>query len=452
MTIRSDDLSLLVRHALPPGGRAMLAVSGGLDSMVLLDVAAAVQGGVGGRDGSDVVVATFDHATGAHSAMASGLVVRRALEYGLPVVTGRADDGLRSEAEWRAARWSFLEGAAHASGSVILTAHTRDDQVETVIMRGLRDAGARGLAGLYAASEVRRPFVDVSRAELHAYAAARRLQWIEDPTNASRRYLRNRVRLDLLPALRRVRPSIDAELLTVARDAATWRQELTALIDAAIDVHVVSAGDGRAIDVATKSLAGYSREVLEIVWPELASRAGVTLDRRGTRRAAEFTITGRAGGRIQLSGGWELIRARSRFELRRSQGAPRARIEGADGQRLTGALTWDRWSFAVAEPAGRADDRDPWRAHLPGDEPLFVRAWRPGDRLISRQGKHLTARKVKHFLSDAGVSGHIRPRWPVVLAGAEVVWIPGVRRSDAATERSGRPVVTYVCDYLDRRS
>ena len=451
MTIRSDDLSVLVRDALPPGGRALLAISGGLDSMVLLDVAAALQGGVGGHDGSDVVVATFDHATGAHSEMASGLVVRRALEYGLPVVTGRAEEGLRSEAEWRVARWSFLHGAARASGSVILTAHTRDDQVETVIMRALRDAGARGLAGLYATSDVGRPFVDVSRAELHAYAAARRLQWIEDPTNVSRRYLRNRVRLDLLPALRRVRPSIDAEVLTIARDAATWRRELTALIDEAIDVDVAFGGGGRrAIDVATKSLTGYSREVLEIVWPELASRAGVTLDRRGTRRAAEFTITGRAGGRIQLSGGWELIRARGRFELRRFEPAPRT--DGEDGQRLTGALTWDRWSFAVAEAAGRMDDRDPWRAHLPGDEPLFVRAWRPGDRLISRQGKRLTARKVKHFLSDAGVSGHIRPRWPVVLAGAEVIWIPGVRRSEAATERSGRPVVTYVCDYLDRRS
>src|SRR5439155_12145208 len=167
-------------------------------------------------------------------------------------------------------------GAAHASGSVILTAHTRDDQVETVIMRALRDAGARGLAGLYAASDVRRPFVDVSRAELHAYAAARRLQWIEDPTNASRRYLRNRVRLDLLPALLRLRPSVDAEVLTIARDAATWRRELTALIDEAIDVDVGFDGGGRrAIDVATKSLTGYSRELLEIVWPELASRAGV---------------------------------------------------------------------------------------------------------------------------------------------------------------------------------
>jgi len=59
---------------------------------------------------------------------------------------------------------------------------------------------------------------------------------------------------------------------------------------------------------------------------------------------------------------------------------------------------------------------------------------------------------VKYFLSDAGISGHIRARWPVVLAGDEIVWIPGVRRSDAATVRPGRPVVTYVCDYLDRRS
>jgi tRNA(Ile)-lysidine synthase len=111
-------------------------------------------------------------------------------------------------------------------------------------------------------------------------------------------------------------------------------------------------------------------------------------------------------------------------------------------------MTWSRWRFSSAEAKAPGD---PWRAELPAQR-LWIRAWRTGDRLRVRRGEAVVERKVKYFLSDAHVSGHIRSRWPVVLAGDEIVWIPGIRRSDAATARSGGPVVTYVCDYLDRRS
>jgi tRNA(Ile)-lysidine synthase len=257
----------------------------------------------------------------------------------------------------------------------------------------------------------------------------------------------------LLPALRRWRPTFDEELLATAREASEWRRALAAVVDAAIEVRLAADGSGsQTLDVARESLTGYSREVLEILWPELAARAGVTLDRRGTRRAAQFTMVGRTGGSIQLSGGWQLFQARDRFELRRVDDVASATDGEGRGQRLSGPMTWDRWSFAVAEATGAVDMGDAWRAQLPADGPLYVRAWRPGDRLVLRQGNREDVRKVKECLSDAGISGHIRRRWPVVIAGEQILWIPGVRRSDAASERSGRPVVTYVCDYLDRRS
>jgi tRNA(Ile)-lysidine synthase len=363
----------------------------------------------------------------------------------MPVVTGRASGAAQTEAAWREARWKFLRAVARTSNAVILTAHTRDDQIETVLMRALRGAGARGLAGLRAASAVRRPFIDVSRRALQAYATTRDLTWMEDPTNRSLRYLRNRIRHDLLPSLLRSRPTLAEELTDIGDRAANWRRELSALIDDAIRFETGRDARGAAtLDVRASDVTGYSREVLRIVWPELAARAGVTLDRRGTDRIAEFTLSGKVGSRIQLSGGWELSRSRELLELR----ATRAEHD-RDLRRLEAPMAWDRWAFSSAEarPA-----KDPWKASLPRDDSLWIRAWQPGDKLTIRRGDRLVTRKVKYFLSDAGISGHIRARWPVVLAGDEIVWIPGVRRSDAATVRSGRPVVTYVCDYLDRRS
>ena len=420
----------------------MLAVSGGLDSMVLLDAASKARE----RRDCNLIVATFDHASGPHSAKAAGFVSRASTAHGLAVVVGRAPGAEYTEAAWRAARWEFLHGVARRANAPVLTAHTCNDQIETVLMRVMRRSGARGLAGLRNTETVRRPFLDLTRREIQAYALAHRVLWTEDPTNTSRQHLRNRVRLDLLPALRSVHPQIDPELLSISERATAWRAELATLVNSRIRLSVTRDEGREVLVVDAEDLADLGANELAILWPELASRVGAVLDHRGTRRAADFTTSGRVGSRVQLSGGWELFRSRSAFELeRRDRPNP-----VADGVRvLDPPMTWDRWSFARSTEPSRADS---WRAALPNDRGLRIRAWQPGDRLIVRNGDRLISRKVKYFLSDAGISGHIRARWPVVLAGDEIVWIPGVRRSDAATVRSGGPVVIYVCDYLDRRS
>lgn len=419
----------------PQHRRLLLAVSGGLDSMCLLDASAAV------LPTSQLVVACFDHATGETAARAQKLVLESAGLLGVDAIARRAEIPGATEAEWREARWRFLRQAAESRQAAIATAHTRDDQVETVMIRVLRDAGARGLAGLSAPSEVLRPLLGVTRAELEAYAAARELRWVDDPSNASREFLRNRLRHDLLPAMRRVRPTIDDELLEIAASSTAWRTEVEELVERSVDHRSRHAyDDGMALDVARADLTGYSAHALAIIWPVLLAKAGVTVDRRGTHRLAEFTITGRVGSRIQLSGGWEVGCAHSWFELRRTASLPNEIIA------LTPTLSWEKlWQFSDSHAVS---DDDVWCATLPDDVPLHVRRWLPGDSLQVGEGR--TRRKVKHLLTRARIGGHVRARWPVVLAGDEIVWIPGVSRSDAATVRSGRPGLTYRCDFDDR--
>ncbi|HET8763151.1 MAG TPA: tRNA lysidine(34) synthetase TilS, partial [Gemmatimonadales bacterium] len=93
---------------------------------------------------------------------------------------------------------------------------------------------------------------------------------------------------------------------------------------------------------------------------------------------------------------------------------------------------------------------DLWAAALPArqpDAPLTVRSWLPGDRMTPSGAR--APRRVKGVLRDAGIAAAMRPGWPVVLAGEEIVWVPGVRRSDAATVRPGRPLVRFRCERLD---
>jgi tRNA(Ile)-lysidine synthetase-like protein len=153
-------------------------------------------------------------------------------------------------------------------------------------------------------------------------------------------------------------------------------------------------------------------------------------------------------GSIPLSGGWCLEARPGAYLLRRadhSSVAPAALP-------ATGVVEWGRFRFRVERPDADHRATDGWSAALPADAEVRVRAWMAGDRLAPSAGQG--RRRVTRYLSDAGVHGSDRRQWPVVVtgngSGGDVVWIPGVRRSDAATERSGRPVRHYVCERIVR--
>lgn len=326
-----------------PHGAWLLAVSGGRDSMVLLDAFATGGGG-------DVrAVATFDHGTGEAATRAARLVERVAGRHGLAFVAGRevagagaaqeardagiAQTSQATEATWRLARWRFLADAATGLGATVVTAHTLDDQVETVALRILRGAGARGLAGMLAAPAGRplvvRPFLALSRSHIDAYASSRRLEFIDDPSNDDRRHARNRMRHDILPALERAQPGFRAWLASLSVRAARWREGVESLVNGLIAEGLVEVRPDGSLVVRAAPLAALGAEEWRVLWPALAARAGLTLDRRGVERAAgwaasaasEGDSSGAARGAIQLAGGAEIARTRGAFVLRRPHSA-----------------------------------------------------------------------------------------------------------------------------------
>ncbi len=410
------------------GRTVVLAVSGGRDSMSLMHAA------VSGARARIACVATFDHNTGPHATAASALVSRVGDSLGVEVVTARADRAGRTEAEWRSERWAFLGRLAAERRAVVATAHTRDDQLETVLMRVMRGTGARGLAALAAESSVVRPLLGFNRETVAAYAERVGVEWLEDPSNASRAHLRNRVRLDLLPALMQRRPKLAAELLDIADRAARLRAELDALVEGSL-VPRQSTG---TVSVARELMRYYDANELALLWPALAARGGVMLDRRGTVRLAKFTINGDNGERIPLSGGFEAAIHSGQMIVRRSPSTESSAELLLAGGVKVGAFRFGTTSEGVSSL---------WSARLPAECRLTVRQWRPGDRMVPGGGHE---RRVKGLLRDAGVDAASRASWPVVLADDQIVWVPGVRRSYAASARSGRPVVTYHCERLDR--
>lgn len=310
MVTTPGDARERVRRALPPTGRFVLAVSGGADSMVMAHLLAdAVPERI-------AALATIDHGTGPVATESAALATQFGVERGIPVRSVRLEGVRRSEAAWRAARWRVLHAAAAEFGAAVATAHTEDDQAETVFMRLLRGSGVRGLAGLLAPGAVRRPVLGFRREEVRGLAAAMEVGYVEDPSNADRRYLRNRVRLDLLPTLERLDPGFRHWLLAVGRRAAAWRRDVAEVADA-VWAPVVQDG---AVVVPRDRHRLPSVDEAALFWPEVAGRIGVALDRRGTARLAAFTTSRVSGQEIPLSGGVVVRSERGRWVLRRADG------------------------------------------------------------------------------------------------------------------------------------
>jgi tRNA(Ile)-lysidine synthase len=295
-----------------PAGPYLLAVSGGRDSMALLHAFAEA------RPADVSAVATFDHGTGAAASAAVELVVHECLHRGISVVAGRSPERPgsphRAESEVREARWAFLRAVAEERRAVIATAHTRDDQAETVAMRILRDASARGLAAMaWPSTGVVRPLLDLSREDVERFARAARFRYVEDPSNTDPVYLRNRLRADFIAAAERARPGFREELVAIGHRAAAWRGELARLVDL---LNARRVGD--AVVVEADALTSLTQAGLAVVWPEVAGRAGFVLDRRGIERMAAWTPRARPGQRTPLSGGLVVERTARTFVVRRA--------------------------------------------------------------------------------------------------------------------------------------
>jgi tRNA(Ile)-lysidine synthase len=153
---------------------------------------------------------------------------------------------------------------------------------------------------MYARSAVARPLLPVRQLEIVRYAEEHSVPFVHDPSNDEMRYLRNRVRRDILPALERANPGFGDDLLELAARAARWRSDIERLVSRLGTAELVP---GRSLAVPLVNLQGLDAGSLAVLWPAIAGRSGVRLDRRGTKRLVEFTIKGRAGSSIPLSGG-----------------------------------------------------------------------------------------------------------------------------------------------------
>lgn len=286
-----------------PTGKYVVAVSGGVDSVVLLDLLAQ-------QDNLELVVAHFDHGIRDESRADAAFVQKLAQKYGFKFITERAELGqYASEETARKARYAFLRRVKKSEhAQAIVMAHHQDDVLETAVINLLRGTGWRGLSSLRDGEEIRRPLLGATKAEILEYARACNLRWREDATNADLRYLRNRVRREILP---RASDHFRREMLALIARQGEIRGEVAQIL-APIKVEAGEVTLPRTRLIMLPNAVG--REVLAT---GLLRLTGNRAEQHMLHRMLIFAKTARRGKTLQINGRSELIIQNATVVVRR---------------------------------------------------------------------------------------------------------------------------------------
>ncbi len=437
----------IARHQLfSPGETALVAVSGGTDSVALLHLLAELRGSL--RLALHVAHLNHRLRPGADEDARFVQALAAALEIPVTIevadVRGLAVREKRSlEDAGRVARYAFFARlAARIGAQRVATAHTRDDQVETVMMRLLQGTPWHALAGIppvrpLGSATVVRPLGELTRAEVTAFLRTRGLRWRDDPTNRDRRFVRNRIRLEVLPAFDQYHPQSRAMLWDLGEVMRSGDEFLSGLAQEAFGHMTRRRGGGitllladfqrcppalqhRLVRRAIQDVAGTNAPLPRVVVEERAVRLGAA---------------GRPGRQVDLG----VCLARCGYEvleiLPHPPRVPRAQYDLS----VPGTVVAEAFGIVVA-----ADllDREQVRVRpaRPGEtyldaaavrSPLQVRPWRHGDRFVplGLTGK----KKLQDFFVDAKIPRWERARIPLIAdAQDRIVWVVGRRIADTA--------------------
>ncbi|MBK9242389.1 MAG: tRNA lysidine(34) synthetase TilS [Acidobacteria bacterium] len=433
------------------GHRVAAAVSGGADSVAMALWLRAHSGQPPHHSTLAGLIHVNHHLRGAESDRDEAFCRALADRLGVPIDVVDAPIVPRAarspEAAARACRYrAFAAAAARLGATRVVTAHTADDQAETVLLRLLRGTGSRGLSGIRAERGLYvRPLLACRRRDVRAWLEARGESCCEDSSNADRSIARNRVRHDLLPVIEQMAPGGVAALARAAALAEDDEQALQALAIEAVPAVVLQV-DAHGADLERDRLVALppaiARRVLRHVLERLVPRAPWRADHfEAVRRLAARSA---GGGSLDLPA-VRVERVSNILRVRVGSAVtvpPFAYVLAADEEVAVSEAGFRVLAETAAFPApGASQGGDQaYSVVVPlAAFPLTVRNRRPGDRVALSGG----ARKVQDLMVDAKIPRSERDRVPLVVAAdGQILWMPG--RSAVGLPNAGLNAVDMV--------
>lgn len=420
-----------LRPALPPDSRILLGLSGGMDSVVLLDILCRIKAELR----FELQAMYVNHGISPHAAEWGRFCERLCSEKQVPIRIASVDlhpyRHLGVEGAARQARYEAL--AAAASGFIVVAQH-QDDQAETVLLQLMRGAGTRGLAGMPAErgiagtnARLLRPLLGVSRSDIEACAREQGLRWVEDESNADVSLKRNFLRARVLPALEEAFPGARASIAMSAANLA----EASALLDelADQDLQLLAADEGLRIagllalgDARARNALRRWCENEGLDWPGSAALGELL------RQLAAL----RPDARIQLSAGDRSFRVyRGVLHIAQPPMSGPACLQPWSGEpMLPVAALHGRMHFTAAQGAGIA-------ASLLEGRSVTLRSRRGGERLQPDAAR--PRRTLKNLFQEHGVPVWKRDGVPLVYCDDELIAVPGIGEDCRWRAGAGEP-------------
>jgi tRNA(Ile)-lysidine synthase len=437
-TIKQIRTTIARNDMIESGDVVIVAVSGGADSVCLLDILVQLQSELG----IELVVAHFNHGLRpAEDEMETHFVRDLAVRMKLPfevekgaihVVGGAAS----LEEKARDARYAFLQAVRKRHrAQKIAVGHNLNDQAETVLMRLLRGSSPTGLAGIPPHRDriFIRPLIETAREEIEAYAEVRALRYVTDSSNLETAHLRNRIRLELIPVLQRYQPRLIEHLGRLSSDLRSESEYLEAIAEAWIERETQGDPVGDAA-VTISSFLRCPEPIRRRVTRRLLVQVNKTHRRIGHSHIASVDALARVDrpqGALSLPHG---IRVRKIYDrlifTKRAQEKPcqfQVSLEGP------GEFYLEEAGRRITIEEIRGDSRlnfsdSTWVGYLDADKarfPLMLRSPKPGDRFMPLgMAGH---RKLKDFFIDLKVPSEERAKTPILVWGATPVCVCGHR-------------------------
>jgi tRNA(Ile)-lysidine synthase len=420
-------------HLLHEGSHIVLGVSGGLDSMAMLDALCALR--TEWRLHVSIAHVNFK-LRGKASDDDERFVIRAAKKYELPVYVRRADTKTIAEARKesiqtvaRELRYTFFSALAKDIGAdAIAVAHTAGDNAETMLFNFCRGAGIQGLKGIPVSSArgVIRPFQFATRAEIAAYAKAAKVKHREDASNASDKYARNFLRHRIIPALEeRINASLVRTLNTESAIFASCAEYLDGIVKKLAKDCVTLTDTGCSVHLK------YFRPQHVFIKQMLVKHCFLVLGIEPNFVHIEEIVRllqSQAGRTIDCGNGFSARRSASAIEIGKDKPVLPYVLSADCGI----AVSTDEFTFSIRKHAlPKSFRRDPLHEYIDAATvtlPLTIRSWQPGDSFIPIGMK--TRKKVSDFFVDQKISRGIKDTIPVVLSGDTIVWIAGLRLDD----------------------
>jgi tRNA(Ile)-lysidine synthase len=431
------------------GDKLVVAVSGGADSVCLLHILRKH------RDDLDIelYVAHLNHQLrGAESDADASYVSALAKKLGVPAIIESRDVaayhnrklGSLEEAA-REVRCAFLADVAGKVGaSKVATGHTCDDHIETILLHLLRGAGTTGLRGLQSRSalpyaeksgrlELVRPLLEITRQETAGYCRRHRLAPRSDSSNESPSFLRNRIRLELLPVLRSYNPGIDRALLRLADIAG---DDISFIEKQASSLWPdVAQTDGEAIYLDVNKMLALPRALQRQVFRKAIKelRGGLKDVEADHIEAMVESLSKPAGKRFHLPDGLTLSKEYDHLILTptRASICPLPSLRSATSINIPGVTDLPGWRIKADIVQGSVGSDNGLTAGFDLDtvgQKLVVRRRRPGDR-FKPLGMTQT-KKLQDFMVDAKIPRTWRDRVPLVSSSGQIMWVVGWRIDD----------------------